>query len=176
MLEAIVALIAIVAVAIVLIVKADDGGGTIPPATVARAEPVTADADALRTVAGAVGHPVYWAPAEKPATYELTQTPDGRLYIRYLPEGVQIGDPRPDFLTIGTYPQKDAFASVQQGAKRKGALTKELPGGGLAVAQSDRPNSVFFAYPESAVLIEVFDPTAGRAETLVTSGAVRPIG
>jgi hypothetical protein len=174
-LAAIAALAAIIVIGIMLVVK--NGDDTKAPAGVAnRAEPVKADVDALRVVAGAIGHPVDWAPAETPTAYELTQTPDGRLYIRYLPEGVQLGDPRPNFLTIGTYPQKDAFASVQAGAKRKGAVSKELAGGGLSVAQADRPNSVFFAFPESGVLVEVFDPTAGRAETLVTSGAVRPIG
>ena len=171
------AIAAVVAVSIVVVVLVLRGGDTErTPSTATRAEPVKADADALREVAGAIGHPVYWAPGEQAATYEMTQTPDGRLYIRYLPDSVQIGDPRPDFLTIGTYPQKDAFASVQEGATRAGAITRELPGGGLSVAQADRPNSVFFAFPEFRVLVEVYDPTAGRAETFVTSGAIRPIG
>ena len=173
-LASIAAVVAIaIVVAIVLVVRSSDTTST--PSNGSRAEPVKADADALRKVAGVIGHPVYWAPAEKAAAYELTQTPDGRLYIRYLPDNVQVGDPRPNFLTIGTYPQKDAFASVQQGAKREGAITKNLPGGGLSVAQGDRPNSVFFAFPESTVLVEVYDPTAKRAETLVTSGAILPI-
>ena len=173
---AIVALLVIAIAVIVLVTRGDDGATTPPPPTGTRAEPVKANADALRTVAAAVGHPVYWAPGEKTATYELTKTPDGRLFIRYLPADVQIGDPRPNFLTIGTYPQENPLASVQQGAKRKGAVTKELPGGGLSVSQSDRPTSVFFAYPESKVLIEVYDPTANRAATLVSSGAILPIG
>jgi hypothetical protein len=166
--------VAIAIVVVVLVLNGDDTKSTSSTST--RAEPVKADADALRKVAGAIGHPVYWAPGEAAATYEMTQTPDGRLYIRYLPDNVQIGDPRPNFLTIGTYPQKDAFASVQEGAKRAGAIKKALPGGGLSVAQADRPTSVFFAFPESTVLVEVYDPTAKRAETLVTSGAIRPIG
>jgi hypothetical protein len=174
LLAAIAAVIAIAIVLVVLALNGDDSKST--PSTSTRAEPVKADADALRKVAGVIGHPVYWAPGEQAATYEMTQTPDGRLYIRYLPDSVQIGDPRPNFLTIGTYPQKDAFASVQKGAKLAGAIKKELPGGGLSVAQADRPNSVFFAFPESTVLVEVYDPTAKRAETLVTSGAIRPIG
>lgn len=167
-------LAAAIAVIAVLVTRDDEKKPPAPAA--ARAEPVKADVDALRKVAGLVGHPVYWAPAEKPASYELTQTPDGRLYIRYLTQEVEIGDPRPNFLTVGTYPQKDAFKSVQEGAKREGAITKELPGGGLSVAQADRPNSVFFAYPESTVLVEVYDPAPKRAEALITSGAIRPIG
>jgi hypothetical protein len=168
------ALVAIAVVAVVLVTRGDNT--TSAKTTGARAQPVKASADSLLTVAAAVRHPVYWAPGEQASTYELTQTPDGRIYIRYLPENVQIGDPRPNFLTIGTYPEKGAFASVQQGAKRQGAITKDLPGGGLSVSQSDRPTSVFFAYPESTVLVEVYDPTANRAATLVASGAIRPLG
>ncbi len=170
-------MLVIVVVVIVVATRGDDGNQTGTPTTSGtRAEPVKANADALRKVAAAVGHPVYWAPGETTATYELTQTPDGRLYIRYLPADVQIGDPRPNFLTVGTYPQDDPLASVQQGAKRKGAVTKDLAGGGISVSQSDRPTSVFFAYPESKVLVEVYDPTANRAATLVASGAILPIG
>ncbi len=178
---AFVALIAIAVVVLVLVTSGDDANTTSSPttstpATATRAEPVKANADALRKVAAAIGHPVYWAPGEATSTYELTQTTDGRLFIRYLPEDVQIGDPRPNFLTIGTYPQENPLASVQQGGKRKGAVTKDLAGGGLSVSQSDRPTSVFFAYPESKVLVEVYDPTANRAATLVASGAILPIG
>ncbi len=174
-LAAIAAVLVIAAGAIVLATR-DGEKANAPLTTGQRAEPVKANADSLRQVAAAVGHPVYWAPGEKASTYALTRTPDGRLYIRYLPDGVQIGDPRPNFLTIGTYPQDNPLASVQQGAKRQGAVTKDLAGGGVSVTQSDRPTSVFFAYPESKVLIEVYDPTANRAATLVTSGAILPIG
>ena len=140
-----------------------------------RAEPVKASADALHNVASVVDHPVYWIPGVTPVTYELTQTADGRIYIRYLPNGVALGDPRPGFLTVGTYPRSDAFTSVQRAAKRSGAVVKALPGGGLMVSQKATPTSAFFAFPTSTVLVEVFDPTAGRAATYVTSGAVKPV-
>lgn len=173
------ALVAVVAALVVLVaVLLNRGDDTSQPSATngTRTEPFKADEAALRTIAGSVGHPVYWAPAENPETYEVTQTPDGRLYIRYLPADTKLGDPRPNFLTVGTYPQDDAFTTVRTGAKKAGAVSKELPGGGLTVSQKDRPTSVFFAYPESTVLVEVYDPTSGRAETLVTSGAIRPIG
>lgn len=153
------------------------GGGTStnPATTGTRAEPVKASVDALRKVASVVDHPVYWATGQTPATYELTQTADGRIYIRYLPEGVALGDPRPSFLTVGTYPQAGAFAALRRASTRPGAFVAKLPGGGLMVSQKATPNSVFFATPKSPVLVEVFDPTANRAATLITSGAVRPI-
>ena len=146
-----------------------------PTATGTRAQPVKASADALRKVASVVGHPVFWVTGQTPATYELTQTARGQIYIRYLPKDVALGDPRPNFLTVGTYPQSNAFAAVQRGAKQAGAIVAHLPDGGVMVSQKAKPTSVFFATPTSSVLVEVFDPTAGRAATLVTSGAVEPI-
>lgn len=153
------------------------GGGTAanPTTTGTRAEPVKASADALRKVASVVDHPVFWVTGETPATYELTQTADGRIYIRYLPKDVALGDPRPNFLTVGTYPQANAFTTVKRASTRQGAVVAHLPGGGLMVSQKARPSSVFFATPKSSVLVEVFDPTPNRAVTLVTSGAVRAI-
>lgn len=140
-----------------------------------RAEPVKANVDALKKVAGTLSHPLYWATGQTPETYELTQTTNGRVFVRYLPKDVQIGDPRPDFLTVGTYPQANAFQTVQDGSKVAGATVTQLQGGGLMVSQKDRPTSAFFAFPGSPVLVEVYAPTVGQAAELVTSGAVRPI-
>lgn len=166
----------LLAVLAALVVIAGCGGGESTPmaTTGTRAEPVKASPEALRKVASVVGHPVFWVTGQTPATYELTQTADGRIYIRYLPHDVGLGDPRPNFLSVGTYPRSDAFAAVQRAAKRSGAVATDL-GGGLMVSQKDTPTSVFFATPESSVLVEVFDPTANRAATLVASGAVQPI-
>ena len=47
-------------------------------------------------------------------TYELRRLPNGQVYIRYLPEHVEVGDPRPDFETIGTYPAPNALAALEQ--------------------------------------------------------------
>jgi hypothetical protein len=153
------------------------GGDTSadPTTTGTRAAPVKASADALRKVASVVDHPVYWVAGQTPATYELTQTADGRIYIRYLPKGVALGDSRPNFLTVGTYPQTDAFAAVRKASTQPSAFVADLPGGGLMVSQKATPTSVFFATPMSRVLVEVFDPTANRAANLITSGAVQPI-
>ena len=154
----------------------DDKGAT-PANTTAgtRAEPVKASADALTKVAGVLKHPLYWAPGQAPETYELTQTSDGRVFIRYLPKGVEIGDPRPNFLTIGTYPQANAFATVEAGSKREGATVAKLSGGGLMVSQKAQPTSAFFSFPNSPVLVEVYSPTPGDAAKLITSGGITPI-
>jgi hypothetical protein len=66
----------------------------------------------LREFAASSPNPVYWAGPRAAQTYELFKTQDGRVYVRYLPAGVKIGDPRPQFLTVGTYPRAIAFAEL----------------------------------------------------------------
>jgi hypothetical protein len=127
----------------------------------------------LRALARASGHPIYWA-GRKPGKYELTQTTDGRIYIRYLPKGVALGDRR-SYLIVATYPVKDAYKAVQTAAKESGAVTFRLPRGGLAVYNRGAQTNVYFAYPGSKYQVEVFDPNPARARTLVSSGAIRPI-
>jgi hypothetical protein len=50
-----------------------------------------------------------------------------------------------------------------------------LRGGGIAVYDSARPTSVYFAYPDSKVQVEVFDPNGRTARNLVASGRIVPI-
>jgi hypothetical protein len=45
----------------------------------------------LASLAASVGHPVYWAGPRANVTYELTQTADGRIFVRYLPKGTPVG-------------------------------------------------------------------------------------
>src|SRR5687768_346552 len=108
--------------------------------------------------------------------YELTHTRDGRVYIRYLPAGVEAGDPRPNFLTVGTYPQEDAFAELQKTAKARGVSTIELQRGGRAFADASRPASVYLAYPHSDYQVEVYAPIRDTARTLVAAGRITAIG
>jgi hypothetical protein len=130
----------------------------------------------LSAFAGAVGHPVYWAGPQPRFTYELSRTKDGRVYIRYLPPGVKLGNRNPNYLTVGTYPQRDALATLRVAAKKQGARTIHLAGGGLAFQYKGRAKSVYLAYPASDYEIEVFDPSPTRALHLVVSGQVKPLG
>ncbi len=139
------------------------------------AKPVAASAGDLRALPSSVGHVVYWAGPKTSATYELTRTSRGYVYLRYLPQGVQVGDERPQFLTVGTYPKPDAFASVEKAAKRKDEIVRKLSDGGLAVASPQRPQSVYFAFPGSDLLVEVYDPSPAQALRAVVSGQVKPI-
>ena len=108
------------------------------------------------------------------STNELTQTSDGRIYIRYLPAGVQVGDQRPDYLTVGTYPQADAMATLEKTAAKTHAETIELSSGGLASIDKTKPTSVYVAYPGVDLQIEVYDPSPSRARQLVTTGRIAP--
>jgi hypothetical protein len=107
---------------------------------------------------------------------ELTDEADGRVYIRYLGPGVQAGDPRPLFLTVGTYPVPDARAAIERTARQPGASLRHIAAGGIALVNARKPTSVYIAYPRSDTQIEVFDSTPGNALRLVLSGQVTPVG
>jgi hypothetical protein len=45
-------------------------------------------------------------------TYELTVTRGGFVSVRYLTARAKVGDPRPDFVTIGTAPVARGAESI----------------------------------------------------------------
>src|SRR4051794_6955339 len=73
---------------------------------------VLLDHSSLQNYASGQSSPVYWIGARNGRGYEVTRTGDGSTYIRYLPKGVKAGDPRPQYLTVGSYPNSDAAAAV----------------------------------------------------------------
>jgi hypothetical protein len=128
----------------------------------------------LEKLASETKHPVYWADT-KPGAYELTRTTDGRIYIRYLSSATQVGDPSAEYLTVGTYPEKNAFRSIQRAAHRPGAVSAKLANDGLLVFNAATAKSVYFGYPRADYQVEVFDPSPEQARTLVLNGTVKPI-
>ena len=128
----------------------------------------------LVALSRSVGHDIFWA-GPRPGTYELRRTVDGNIYIRYLPPGVPVGAGSADFLAVGTYPQKDAFATIRQAEKRPGETIRQLKDGGKAVVGQGRPNSVYFSYPGSKLLVEAYDPSPARALGFVLTGKVSPL-
>jgi hypothetical protein len=141
-----------------------------------RARAVGASIRALNAFAGSIGHPVYWAGPRPRFTYELSRTKDGRVYVRYLPPGVKPGDPKSSYLTVGTYPQRHAFATLRATVKKQKASPVRLFGGGLAFQYKSRPTSMYLAYPGSDYQVEVFDPSPARARHVVVSGEIKPVG
>jgi hypothetical protein len=129
----------------------------------------------LQELAGSRERPVYWAGPQDGATYEFTETADGSVYVRYLTQGAEVGDPSPDFLTVATYPLENGYARVVAASQEEGAETEELSNDGLALVDADRPSSVYFAYRGEPYQVEVYDPSPERAVELVTSGTVQPV-
>jgi len=129
----------------------------------------------LRTLARSVGHRIYWVGRRKSYTYEVTRTTAGDVYVRYLSPGARVGDKRPIFLTVGTYPRHDAIAAVRAIARTKQAVSRRTRHRGLAAAARSKRESVYLAYPRSNLLVEVYDPSPARALRLASSGRVVPV-
>lgn len=149
---------------------------TTSEAEVAGRTSVAADGSELSRQAVSVGHVVYWAGPVSNGRYELTQTRDGRAYVRYLTGDADVGDVRPQFLTVGTYPIDNAFGITQAVAARDDARSVRAPAGAVAFTTTSRPQSVYLAYEGSDLQIEVFHPSAQQARQLVESGRIRPVG
>jgi hypothetical protein len=128
----------------------------------------------LERFAGTVDYPVYWAGPKPGFSYELTAA-HGRVWVRYLPAGVKAGDPRPNFLVVGTYEQPSSFAGLRRAAKQPDSISERISDGGLLVYNSARPTSVYFSYPGVKYQVEVYAPSAGSAHSLVTSGHTTPV-
>jgi hypothetical protein len=137
--------------------------------------PTFVTADQLERLAGAADHPVFWAGPRKGFSYELTVTRGGRVYVRYLPEGVSAGDSRADFLVVGTYPKNGSFSDLERASQREGAAWIERDGGGLVVYSSGRATNVYFGTPGAQYQVEVYSPDAATARRLVLDGTVEPI-
>lgn len=128
--------------------------------------------DSLRETASEAATPVYWAGEQDETELELSQPERDRTYVRYLTGGAEAGDKRADFLTIGTYAQPNAVASLRRQAKRSGGTIDHAPGNATVYYDRGNPQSVYLAYPGAPVEVEVFDPSFKRALRLVESGQV----
>ncbi len=173
----IVAVAVLVAIVVWLLVRNNDSGkGSGAVATGPAVGPVAASQDRLRKLADEEGHDVYWIGPETNTTYELTRTSAGRIFVRYLPKGVPVGVDKAAYTIVGTYPVPNATSVLQGLAAKSGENKLSVPNGGIAVFSSSQPTNVYVAYPGSNLQIEVFDPSAERAQRLVTSGRVEPVG
>jgi hypothetical protein len=137
-------------------------------------KPQAASIADLRALAASSGHAIYWAGQQAGTTNELSEVSGGGIFVRYLPAGVKAGDPHP-FPTVATYPVQGAYAAVEKIASRPGATRIKVANGGIAVIDPAHPDSVYLAYPRGNVQVEVFDPSAGQARRLVSSGAIVPV-
>jgi hypothetical protein len=150
--------------------------GVVVPTEVEPFGPDFAGGGDLKDAAVQVGHPIYWAGKEEEGEIEFTLTADGRAFVRYLTDGASPGDEAANFLTVATYQVDNAEAALQEVAGREGREPFEVPGGGIGVSDAAQPQRVYFTPAGSDLQIEVFDPEAGRARTLVESGQIQPAG
>jgi hypothetical protein len=163
-------LIALISFGGLLLLRGHGGKTTLPPV----GTPAGVSESQLKALASQSSHPIYWA-GSKPGAYELTRTTDGRVYIRYLPSADKVGDRTPDYLTVGTYPTKQAFSAIKRAAARQGAVSANIDHGGLLVFNNNTPKSVYFSYPKSGYQVEVYDPSPSQARALVLGGWIKPI-
>ncbi len=136
--------------------------------------PVAVSPDDLRALAGTLGHPVYWVGPREDTTYELVQSANGSVVIRYLPAGVPVGAAG-SYLAVATYPMANALA-VTRDAAGADDVTIEIPGGGVAIHPRGNERDIHAAFPEANAQAEVFAPEDGAALELVTSGSIAPVG
>jgi len=129
----------------------------------------------LRTIANTLGRPIYWAGVRSGDTYELTQVPDGRIYVRYLPKGIKIGSRSP-YLTIGTYPVTNAFATTRGVADRASSVRLDVGPNAIAFYDSSRPTNVYEAFKGSSYQVEVYSPSREEAQRVVASGKIASVG
>jgi hypothetical protein len=164
-------LIALISFGALLTLRGHEGKTTLPPV----GSPAAVSESQLKSLASESSQPIYWA-GPKHGTYELTRTTDGRTYIRYLPSADRVGDRTPNYLTVGTYPTKQAFSALRRAAARDGAVSANVDHGGMLVFNNSAPKSVYFSYPKSGYQVEVYDPSPLQARGLVLSGSIKPIG
>lgn len=146
---------------------------TSPSRVVVTIGPVATTPRALGAFAKVLHQPVYWAGPEKGFKYELTENSKGEVYVRYLPHGVKVGDPRASFLVVATYPFSDPVSALKAISKGKGVT---LPNGTFVLQDATDPRSVHLAFPGVPYEIEVYDPVAKTARTIAMSGRIKPAG
>ncbi len=160
--------IAVVIFGLVKLLGDDDSNGDDGPVGLSESE--------LLEKAGSFPTPAYWV-GPQPGTdqYELTQTDDGRIYVRYLTGSGEVGAQTPDYLTVGTYPVAGAKEALRRSKAEGGTgALLELPG--RDVLEGGSGQNVYVVFNDQPDLqIEVFDPTPGRAIQLATKGELQLI-
>jgi len=166
------ALVAVAAILLVAWLVSDDDDSSGGDAGAAEIVSV----DSLEDAVADDPEPVYWVGEQEGTELELSRPGEGRTYVRYLTDGAEAGDPRADFLTVGTYAHPDPVAALRRQGKEPGGVLGTAPGKAVVYFSRDQPGSVYLAYPGVDVEIEVFDPNFTRALQLVNSGQIVPVG
>jgi hypothetical protein len=159
-----------------VVVRDDSNGSPTEAPQVSAIPPVAATPDRLRKLSVEAGRPIYWLGPQDGGTYELTRTPNDRIFVRYLPAGASVGTTEAKYPLVGTYPVENAYDVLKKLAKASGESSFPAPKNGLAVYSTAHPTNIYLAHPASDVQIEVYDPSAAHARELITAGQVVPVG
>lgn len=162
----------LIAAALVVWVALDSGDSTSGDTQSGEAEVVSVAA--LRRAAAAQDTPIYWAGATQGTDLELSRPAPDRTYVRYLTGGAKAGDPKP-FLTVGSYRFEDPDGALRHRGGEPGGVLATAPGGGVVYFERSAPKSVYLAYPDTEVEVEVFAPEFKEALQLVTDGRIVPV-
>jgi hypothetical protein len=170
--------LAVVGVLLILLLSGgeDDSGSddTVSAKVAAPAVQVVSESELLGAMEG-VGYPVYWAGPRLGVRYEVSRPEDGRTFVRYLPKGEEAESDKP-FLTVASYQQPEALASIRELGQKPGAVLVRIVGGGAAYTKTPQATSAYLAFPGVETQIEVYDPKPGKALDLIRSGAIVPVG
>jgi hypothetical protein len=166
--------LAVAVTALVVVWLVTNGGKSKNGTPTRTSTPTLVSRAQLERFASSLDYPVYWTGPKPGFSYELTSA-KGRVWVRYLPAGVRAGDPRPNFVVVGTYLEPHAYANLQHAAKQVGSVSHALRDGGLLVYSSKRPTSVYFSYPGVRYQVEVYAPSAATARSLVLHGETTPV-
>jgi hypothetical protein len=164
---------AVIAVGVVVWLVLRDGSSSSASPLPKGSKAVPISAKGLKTIA-ALGIQIYWVGERPGSTYELTKTADNRIFIRYLPGGVPVGSDK-EYLTIATYPVKNAFAVTGRLAGKSSSVRIGIGKGGVAFYDQDTPTRVFLAHRGSDYQIEVYDPSPAQAQRIVATREVSAV-
>jgi hypothetical protein len=148
--------------------------GSSSPSPVSNGRPALVSQAQLERFARGLDYPMYWEGPKEGFSYELTAA-EGRAWVRYLPAGVSAGDPRSNFLVVGTYKQPHSYANLLRAASRPGGVSRNIGGGGLLVYNASQPTSVYFSYPRADYQVEVYSRSTRTARSLVEAGTITRI-
>ncbi len=164
----------LIAAALIVWVALDSGDSKDDSGDTPAAEAEIVSVSSLRKAAAAQHTPIYWAGLTADTELELSQPSADRTYVRYLPSGVEAGDPQP-FLTVGSYRFENPTGALHSRGSQPGGVLASAPGGGVVYFERNEPKSVYLAYPDTEVEIEVFAPEFKEALQLVTDGRIVPV-
>ena len=128
----------------------------------------------MRTQPLIIGQGFYWAGALPGLKMEFRRTAQGAIYVRYMPPSARKGQGG-NFLIIATYPFNQAVNGLKDQAQKAGGATVKGPDpGSIIYVDPTHPKSVYMAWKNDNVQVEVVGTSPAVAVRLAKSGDIRP--